>query len=168
MKMFALALAAAFAAPATAQESLTVEQCVTILSGLNALNCVGQQLQGQCAPDAKQYKLGDARFTIASDVQALSGVLTSYQRAQQQFMAELPPLPPAPQGDAKPEPQETALARADQNKRAIANQIAMLGKPCPVTPGRLKLSELKLGDAADQNAIPPAVLAAFSLIVDKQ
>ena len=166
-----IALAAAMfsATPALAQDKpeLTVEQCITILNGLNALNCVGQQLGGSCTPDMKQYKLGDARFTIGANIQALSGVLTIYQRAQQQFMAELPPIPLADPG--KPASPEITMMQADQNKRSIANQIAMLGKPC-VTGSpllRLKLSELKLGDGPEQNAIPPSVLAAFSPIVDK-
>lgn len=167
MKRFAIALAAALACtPASAGEPFTVEQCITILSGLNSLNWAGQQLNDQGRPaDAKQYKLGDARFTISEDIQALTGVLTVYQRAQQQFMAELPPIPSVDQN--KPVPPEVQQMQADQNKRAIANQIAMLARPCNVTPGRLKLGELKLGDGPDQNAIPPSVLAAIAPIVDR-
>ncbi len=137
------------------------------MSGLNSLNWVGQQLNEEPSKkpaDAKQYKLGDARFTIALDISALTPILSAYQRSQQGFVAELPPVPPA--SDGKPPP-EAAQMQADQNRQVIAHQVGDLAKPCPVTPGRLKLQELKLGDAADQNAIPPAVLAAFSAIVDK-
>jgi hypothetical protein len=170
----ALAAVAFSAAPALAQDkaTYTVEQCITILNGLNALNCVGQQLNGSCAPDAKQYKLGDTRYDIGRDISALTGILTDYQRAQQKFMAELPPIPDYDHGSAdhpKPVPLEVQQAQADQNKKSITNQIAMLGKPC-VMGGpllRLKQPDLKMGDNPDQNAIPPSVFAAFSPIVDK-
>lgn len=164
----AILVASVTTAAAGDTQPLTVEQCIGILTGLNSLNWVGQQLgedQSKRPTDAKQYKLGDTRFTIARDIAALSPVMMGYQRAQQEFLAELPPIPKADPG--KPEPPEAAVMQADQNKRSIANQLAMLKKPCDVVPGRLKLQELKLGDAPEQNPIPPSVLAAFSLIVDQ-
>ncbi len=160
-------LAVALNGPALSQDAkpFTVEQCINILTGLKALDCAGQQLNGTCSADAKQYKLGDARFTIGMNIQALAPVLVEFQRAQQKYMMELPPIPQPEAG--KPVPPEIAAMQAQQNRESVANQIAMLAKPCSVTPGRLKQSELKLGDAPDQNAIPPSVLAAFGSIVDK-
>jgi len=152
------------ASPATAGE-LTVEQCISILTGLNALNCQGQQLGGQCDPKAPQYKLGEARYTIAMDIAGLGPVLNSVQEAQRKYMAELPSLPPV-ETSKGPSAEYTAKA-AEQQKLIAANQSALLSKACNVQPGHLKLSELKLGDGPDQNPIPPSVLAAFSVIVDK-
>ena len=167
--ILAVAVAAAITVtPAIAQDAkpqLTVEQCLTILSGLKALDCAGQQLGGSCASDARQYKLGDARITIGENVQAITPVLTAYQRAQQQYMMELPPIPAAEPG--KPTPPEVAQMQTDQNKKVIATQIAMLARPCNVTPGRLKWSDLKIGDDADHNAIPPSVLGAIGAMMDK-
>ena len=173
MKLGIAVAASLLSFPALADDAkpLTVEQCMTVLNGLNSLNWVGQQLgEGpeKKPADAKQYKLGEARFTIALDISSLSPVRDAYVRGNQQFMAELPPIPPAPEGK-QPMP-EAQQMQADQNRQAIAYQVATLAKPCPVsltTSGRLKLQELKLGDGPDQNAIPPSVLAAFSQIVDK-
>ena len=158
---------AASLATASAQDAkpLTVEQCITLLNGLNSLNCVGQQLNGTCAPDAKQYKLGGARMTIGLNIQALTPVLTTFQREQQKFMMDLPRVPAAEPG--KPVPPEIAEMQADQNKKSVATQIDMLARPCTVTPGRLKWSELNLGDDADHNAIPPAVIGALGAMMDK-
>lgn len=172
MRLLVIIATAAFATSAIAQDQpkLTVEQCITILSGLNTLNCAGQQLGGSCAPDAKQYKLGDARYTIGANIQALTPVLTTYQRAQQQFMAELPTIPDYDHGTAdhpKPAPPEVLAMVTDQNKKSLANQVAMLAKSCNVVPGHLKLQELKLGDDPDHNAIPPSVLGAISAIIDR-
>ena len=159
------ALVGMTAAHADDLKPLTVEQCINILTGLKSLDCVGQQLNGQCAADAKQYKLGGARYTIGMNIQALTPVLTEYERAQQKYMLELPQVPAAEPG--KPVPPEAATMKAQQDREAVANQLAMLAKPCIVTIGRLKQSELKLGDGPDQNAIPPSVIAAFGIIVDK-
>jgi hypothetical protein len=146
-------------------EGLTVEQCISILTGLNALNCVGQQLGGQCPADVKQYKLGEARYTIAMAIAGLGPILNAVQEAQRKYIAELGPLPPAPaEGKVSAEYNE---AVNKQNKLVGANQVALLAKPCNVQPGHLKLSELHLGDGTDQNPIPPSVLAAFAPIVDK-
>ena len=67
--------------------SLTVEQCISILTGLNALNCSGMQLGGSCDKDAKSYKLGEARFTIAIAISALGPVLDAAQQAQRNELA---------------------------------------------------------------------------------
>jgi hypothetical protein len=144
-------------------ESLTVEQCISILTGLNSLNCSGQQLGGQCDKDAKPYKLGEARYAIAINISALGPVESSYRKAVQGFTSELEAMPPAPTD--KPDP--FAPERAKQNKKFVAFQVNLLAGACGANLTHLKLSDLKLGDGPDQNAIPPSVLAAFAPIIDK-
>lgn len=158
---FALVLILAITSPALSAE-FTTEQCVSILTGLNALNCAGQQLGGTCEPGAKQYKLGPARFTIALAVAALGPVFASAQRAQQDYIGrELPPI------SGKPDDPATALARAKQQTLAQKNWTKIMAAPCAVAPGHLKLTDLKLGDGPDDNAVPPAVLGAIAPIIDK-
>jgi len=149
-----------FAAEAAAQPDggLSVDRCITILSGLNALNCVGQQIGGQCPAGAGQYKLGTARYTIALDIAALGPVFDAARKAQQQFMAELPAAPKSASG----QPDDT-----NQTTRLQANWNGILAGRCTAELSHLKLSDLHLGDKADENAIPPAVLGAISPIVDK-
>lgn len=165
-----LAVCAAAALPAAAQDAkpLTVEQCIGVLAGLKSLNWAGQQLgeDFKARPaDAKQYKLGDARLTIAMDTAALEPILTAYQRSQQGFMSEQPVLPAA--ADGKPVPPEVQQVIAEQNRAFQKHQLDDLKQPCPVTLGRIRSVDLKIGDGPDQNAIPPSVLGAFSPIVDK-
>jgi hypothetical protein len=149
-----------FAAIPAHAEGLTVEQCISTLTGLNALNCAGMQLGGSCDKDSKSYKLGDARYTIAMDIAALGPVFDAAQQAQRKFILELPALPDAKAADYTEK-------STKQSARISENWAAIMAKPCNVQPGHLKLSELHLGDSPDQNAIPPSVLAAFAPIVDK-
>jgi hypothetical protein len=163
--IFAAAIAT-FPVVASAQDAkLTVEQCINILSGLNALNCVGQELNdyAACKPDSKQYKLGAARVAIAVDVAALTPVGDGANKEQQAFISDLPPLPAI-------EPGKTSSARDDavsvQNKALGANWQKIISGPCPVTPGRIKFSDLNVGDGADQNPIPPTVLSHLVPLID--
>jgi hypothetical protein len=157
----------ATAALADDVKPLTVEQCITVFNGLSSLSWAGQQLNEETSrrpADAKQYKLGEARFTISMDIAALSTVITAYQRAQRAAFDELPALPSVDQN--KQIPPEVQQMKMDNDRRIAKIQNDMMTRKCDVTPGRLKLSELKLGDGPDQNAIPPNVLAAFSFIID--
>jgi hypothetical protein len=147
---------------------LTIEQCINILGGLNSLSYAGQQLNDASKPpaDAKQYKLGPARMTVALNISALSPVLTAARTAQGGFLRELPPLPEA---DAK-NPSSAAArddAAAALNKKAAENWQIIIGKPCNVTPAHLRASELKIGDGPDENAFPVPVLGAIWPIVDR-
>lgn len=160
-----IAASLVFTIPAYAGD-LTVEQCLSILTGLNALNCAGQQMGGSCEPAAKQYKLGDARMSIAQDVAALAAVAAIYQRTIQGHQLEYDVLPPAPT-DQKPDP--FAVDRAKQNRDFVAFQNKELAKTCPLSGPLVHLhaTDLKIGDGTDKNEIPPGVLAAISPIVDK-
>lgn len=154
---------------AIAQEAkpLTVQQCLAIATGLNSLSYVGQQLgdDPKTKPaDAKQYKLGAARMTIALDIAALGPVIDAAQKAQQGFIAELPPLPAPDPGKVSSFARDDAIQ--EENKRAAVNQNKILAQPCNVSLARLKVSDLNIGDNADQNQIPPPVLAAIAPIID--
>lgn len=167
-KIFAAAALAAVAQSAAAEDTpLTVEGCLAILSGLQALGYAGQQLNESrpAPPDAKQYRLGAARFTIAMDIAALNRVSQEAQRAQQQFAAEQPSPRPAEPGKPISADERDDIVKA--NQRLQANWAEMLKKPCSVTLGRLDESDLKIGDAPDQNQIPVAVLAALMPIISK-
>ena len=170
------ALAAGLAASSVKAEdakSLTIEQCINILGGLNALNYVGQPLNdpnpNKPPPDAKQYKLGPARMTIGLDISALTPVQTAAQNAQQNFFRELAPLPSNPPSwkPGEPESSERIDAANKQNKAAAANWQEIIQKPCNVQPAHLKERELKIGDGPDENAFPPGVLAAIWPLIDR-
>lgn len=164
MRIAIAATVIAIAGPAAAQDHFTVEQCLTILAGLNALNCADQMIGAQCDKGAKQYTLGPARLPISLATSALSNLANDINRAQQGFIAELPTIPPAAQG--KQDDPETAARRTDQSKAVQKNWNALMTRACPVTLPRLKLTELNVGDGPGQNQIPPAVLGAISPMID--
>lgn len=162
-----VALAPALPAHADAQKPLTVAQCIDILNGLNSLSWAGQQLLEPLTAkpaDAKQYKLGALRFTISQDIAALTPVLTQAQTAQNGFSAELPPLPPGQPN--KPDATERVDAIRAQNNKLTLNWKEMTERPCPVTPGHLKFSDLKIGDGEGENQFPPSVLGAVFPLID--
>lgn len=146
--------------PAVAQEQapMTIGQCRAILFGLNALNCAGEQLGGHCATDARQYKLGNARITIAIDVSALSAEIAPIENGQAAFVRELPVLP-------DPSDKGRAAAEAENNKKIADNWATALKLPCHVSIGKIPIKELRIGDGSDENAIPPEVLSAIAPII---
>jgi hypothetical protein len=157
--IIAAAAVAAFASQAIAADvakPLTVLQCLTVLKGLSALGCVGEQLDGTCTPDAKQYKLGALRLTTGLNISRLQDLANTVQRAQNGFNSELPPLDPKASDADK-------VARGNQIQ---ANWNKLIDAECPVQPGHIKASDLKLGDGPDENAIPPSVLGALAPIID--
>jgi hypothetical protein len=160
----AFASAAAVVHAEDAAKPLTVEQCLNLLNGLNSLNCVGQQLNGVCDPAAKQYKLGQARVPIALNISALSPVRDGVQKEAQAFASSLPPLPAVEPG--KPDSPERIDMAAKQSKDIQTHWLKVIAGPCPVTPGRIKATDLNIGDEADKNAITPSVLAAIAPDVD--
>jgi hypothetical protein len=145
----ALSLAIAFPSLADAGEGkFTVNQCLLIMKALRALDRAGAPLDPPPGPqpsDAKQYRLGALRMTIATNLAALSVVGDSFDRARRQLIREHG-------GEATPQ-----FMDAFQK---------ILDRPCEATLGHIKLSELKLGDGAEENAIPPTVLAALAPIID--
>jgi hypothetical protein len=159
MKRFALLLVL-LAAPAFAADEpkkLTVGECVDIYIGLGNLDSYERVVKESGAEKVirGQYRLGDARMTVALNMGALKPVAEAANKTRQEILLEV--------GDGK------AIAPDDQ--KAVAKATAMfeaaLKEPCPVTPGRIKLSDLKIGDSPEQNQIPPSVLSAIMPIVDR-
>ena len=156
MRKFAIAaIAISLAFPAHAEpKPLTVSQCLDVLAGLNALNYVGQQLSdAKPQGDAKPYKLGAARMTIALDISALRPVADAAEKARQSLIGEI--------SAGKP-----ILPGTDEMKAFTAKWQDVLNGPCNVTPGHLKAADLKVGDGADENPIPPSVLSVLIPIID--
>jgi hypothetical protein len=153
---FALILAAAiiFTGSRADADGLTVAQCLNVLNGLNSLNYAGQQLGEPKPPaDAKQYKLGELRGTISFNIAALAQTSDATQRARTALVKE------AGGGEIKPGTPEM--------ERFLAAFQVVLDKPCDAKLARFKLSELRLGDEPDRNAIPPSVLGALEPIIDR-
>jgi len=151
------------------QPPLSTLDCMTILSGLNSLNWQGQQL-GQAAPTPTpitplpSYKLGTTRLTISRDVDMLSTLAVSINRAQNGYIAELPLPFMADPGKALT--QEQASANSERERKIQKNWNELMDKMCDVPLKRIQWSELHVGDGTDQNAIPPAVLGAIMKIIE--
>ena len=147
------------AGAADAPKPMTVLTCLNVLGGLDALSYAGKQLNtpaSQPAPaDAKQYKLGPLRVTIALDISRLQDLANTVQRAQNGYAAELPALDP-----------KSPDAVTQRTKQLQDNWNKITDADCPVQPGRLKQADLKIGDGPDDNAFPPAVLGALMPIID--
>lgn len=154
----AIALAAAITlmpSLAAAQDRLTVNQCMMVARGLRALDYVGATPDGPPLPPAgaKQYKLGALRGVIGLNLAALQRVGDGIERARQGLVREIfegKGVSPGPDMD-----------------RMVEQMQKILDGPCEVTPARIKLSELNLGDLDTQNAIPPTTVAALALIIDR-
>ena len=154
-----LAFAAALSEPVLAEDAkpLTVLQCISVLSGLNALSCSGAQLNGPaCAADAKQYKLGPLRVTIGLNIGRLQEEANAIQRAQNDFITK-----EAPAADPK-----DAAAQAERAKKIQDNWNAIIDASCPIKLGHLSQAALDIGDAPDHNAFPPSVIGALMSIID--
>lgn len=148
------AAAVAAAAPATAG-AFTVAECLSIESGLNALNYAGAQLRDQnpAPAGARQYRLGAARWPVAMNLAALSRVSAAFAKSRAALILEVG-------GGKDVAPGTPEMGRLTDELQKI------LDKPCDVAPARMKLGDLLLGDGADQNQIPPAVLGALAPIID--
>lgn len=159
--LVAAALVAAVCSPAAAADvskPISVLQCLSVMKGLDAIGCVGKQLDGQaCAPDAKQYKLGPLRVTIGMDLNRLQDLANVVQRGQNGFVAELTPL----------DPKATDAEKQARGNQIQANWNKIIDADCPVTLGRLPQAALKIGDGPEENPIPPAVIGALWPIIDQ-
>lgn len=144
--------AVAAAPPAPSLTAMSVRTCLEVLAGLNSLNFVGQMSPQQVQqPSALPYHLGGSiRMTMAFDIAELSKIQTVAQKAQQDFDKELDEKDPA-----------------IRQKQLDANWQGIIAAPCNVTPGRIKESDLRLGDGPNENAIPPSVLSVLVPIIDR-
>jgi hypothetical protein len=160
LALTAVCCAISFPAFAADQKPLTVLQCISVMNGLEALRYAGAQVMDTrpTPPDAKQYKLGAMRFTIALDISQLEQVTLSVQKAQTGFVSELPSA-------VSPDPKNPD-ANAVRDRAIQANWDKLTSAECPVQPGHIKASDLKLGDGTEDNQIPPTVLSALIPIID--
>lgn len=149
MRFAVVALALLFPCVASAAEPLTVGKCLEILAGLNALDHYDDPTSGK----PRQYKLGALRITVGMTISSLKHVSEAADKARVGLIAEI--------GGGKPiDPNSPDMIRFGTKYQE------MLDKPCDVVPARIKISDLKLGDGAEDNAIPPSVLGALAAILD--
>lgn len=150
--ILAAAVSAALLAPAAA-EPLTVAGCLNVLQGLRALD--GYDVPAadpKAAPSRKTYKLGALRFPIALNIAALSKVEDAVSKTRQALVTEAG-------GDVK-------VREPDNQAHVISELQKLLDKPCDVTPARMKLADLRLGDGPEENAIPLSALSQMAPIID--
>lgn len=164
MKILPLATVASLmiSSGALAQEApppLTIQKCLEILGGLNALNFAGEQIgnQNPAPANASQYKFGATRMTIALDIAALTKIQTAVRETAQAIQRETEAEIPIPENSKD----STALS-AKRNERENAELQKALDKPCNVQIARLNAADLKLTD----NEIPVGVLAVLAPIID--
>lgn len=150
--------------------TLTAEQATEVLSALMDLDkgsCVGPA-PSSLAPDLRvctAFKLGAARGPMAIDVVRLREVVKAVQDASQKVRVEIvggdkPVIPPA--ADA-PQAERDAFQKQDQEFATRVQEL--MRQPHPIALELIKYEDLKIGDGADQNAIPLRVLAALSPIL---
>jgi hypothetical protein len=120
-------------------DDLTIGQCRDIFVALTSLD---------------RFKLGDQRLTVALDIAALTPVWRASEMERIALVNEV-----GGGKEIKPDTAEFGVFMQAFERT--------LGKACPVTLGRIKAAKLKLGDDADQNAIPPTTLAALMPILDR-
>jgi hypothetical protein len=144
----------------TPPAALTVNQCMTVNAGFEALRYAGAQLNDQrpAPPDARQYKLGEVRAIAAFSLSKLQRVMDAFAKARNAMAAELAADKANLDGN-----NFTPAAAANLNQ---AMQKVLDG-PCDVQLDRIKLADLRLGDEGDRNQIPPSVVAALSPIIDR-
>lgn len=155
-KTIAFLAVLAFAATPAAAGGFTVAECLNIETGLNALNYAGAQLRdpNPAPAGAKQYRLGAARWPIAMNLAALSRVSAAFAKSRSALILEI--------GSGKD------IAPGTPEMSRLTDELQkILDKPCDVTPAKMKLQDLLLGDGTDQNQIPPAVLGALAPIIEQ-
>jgi hypothetical protein len=160
MKRVALVIAAlALSSPAPAAEpELTIDDCLTILVGLNGLDG-HQALTRDNTVVVLSYKFENAKLRgiIQENIAALGAVQSNLQKVQQQIFKEVAGSKFELRPDAA-DPAERALLQQYQKQALDARQ-----GPCKATLSRISLNDLRL----DKNEIPGSILAALSKILDK-
>lgn len=154
----ALALAALIPLQAHAQTTapLTINDCLVILSGLNALD--GHQVivnAGKANESTLQlpYEFGNGalRGDIADNIAALTIVQRTSQDAQSKIFYDVA------KGETEIKPGTQQGIEYDKQLRELT------ARPCSAQLKKIKTSDLKL----DKNEIPASVLAALDKIRDK-
>lgn len=161
MKFF-LTLVAAYSllngTPLLAEEPapITINDCLTILSGLNSLD--GRMVvvnagkpSEQVINQAYEFNNGALRGDIADNIAALTIVQRTAQEAQGKITLDIA------KGDPEIKPGTPKALEYDRQLREL------VARPCGIPLKRVKTSDLKL----DRNEIPASVLAAIDKIRDK-
>lgn len=148
--------------PAQADDTLTLGQCFDINSGLHMLDSYERVIKDDKGEHSAlaQYKLGNARITIALDQAALRPFSEALETTRQGIVAEI-----AQKYNIKPKEIEAGSAA---NVEYLKQYSDARNQPCTVKLGRIPISELKLGDGEGQNAIPPGALALIAPIIDRE
>lgn len=135
---------------ARADDAMTIGRCLDVAAGLSALDHYDDAATGK----PKQYKLGALRGPIGLNMAALRHVSESIEKARLGLIAEIG-------GGKAPQAFDSSeIAKLNEEYRK------MLDQPCDVKPGRIKVTDLRLGDGPEDNAIPPSVIAALAPILD--
>jgi|GEM_PF-2051351 len=160
--LITVALVVVAVIPDARAETLTINQCMAVYAGLDALGWAGRQLNDTrpTPADAKQYKLGELRGAIAFDMAKLQPVMDAFQKSRNAIIAEII-------GDKANLISGTQAFTAQAQAQLTDALQKILDKPCDVAPDRVRLADLHLGDTGNDNQIPPAVLAALAPILDR-
>lgn len=143
------AVAVAISLGTARADDLTIGNCLDIAAGLSALDHFDDP-----TGKPKQYRLGALRITIGLNMAALRHVSETVDKARLGLVAEIGG------GKAPQALDPSEIAKLNDEYRKI------LDRPCDVKPGRMKASDLHLGDSPEENAIPPSVIAALAPIID--
>ncbi len=150
----ALTITAALAGSALAadQPKLTILDCQTILSGLNALDGRPEMSKdGSVVHLSYQFGSAKLRLTIQQNIAALLAVQADFEKVRMAIFKEIA-------GDApeiKPSSPEAA-----RFQKMIGDAQAVT---CPAQLQRINAADLKL----DKNEIPGSVLASLDKILDR-
>lgn len=166
-RFFFTILFIAGAGPAIAQQApvkttglldtgLTINDCLLILQGMNAIDQREVVVQAgkpneQVVRQSYEYGNGALRLAISRNISVLTGVQRDAQAAQQRIFVEV--VKGAP--DIKPGTPEAI--EYDRQLRELTS------KPCQVDLVRIKDADLKL----DRNEIPAAVLSNLDKIRER-
>lgn len=146
--MFGCELRSARAEPA----KLTIGQCLTILSGLNALDGKQEMTKdGTAITTAYQFGSAKLRLAIQQNVARLNDLQQGLQKVQQEMFREVA-------GDATEIKPNTPEFIRYQKMVLDAQQ-----QPCNIELQRISAADLKL----DKNEIPGSVLGALDKILDR-
>lgn len=148
-------LAVALAGPAQAEEPaklLTVQECLTVLAGLNGLDGRTEMTKDN-TPVQVPYQFGSAklRLAIQQNIARLNDLQQGLTKVQQEMFREVA-------GTATEIKPNTAEMVRYQKMVLDAQQ-----QPCNINLQRIKADDLKL----DKNEIPGSVLGALDKILDR-
>lgn len=142
--------------PPTAASSLTINDCLLILSGLNAIDqhdvVVGNKPNEQVYKQSYEYGSGSFRIALARNIGVLTVIQQAAQAAQQRIFGEVA------KGATKIEPGTPEAIEYDKRLKELT------GAPCSADIVRIKDSELM---KVERNELPAWALSNLEKIRDK-